>query len=178
MTNGNLAYKKQVVTRKIRPERTENRKNRSKSELNSQKHIKNIYVKDEEEMVRRRVTFLRILYMGAIAFSATFMISKFVAVNDTASKIKSLNRELENIRAYTSQKIFEMERSVDLSEVEKIATTKLGMQRPESYQMIYVDVAQNDVAGVTADEVEGAGNSVKAFFSKVKQNIIELFSIQ
>ena len=176
MTNGNLAYKKQVVTRQIRPERTENRiKKKSKSD--SQRYIKK-YVKDEEEMVRRKVLILRLLYMGAIAFSATFMISKFVAVNDTTSKIKSLNRELENVRAYTSQKIFEMERSVDLSEVERIAATKLGMQRPESYQMIYVDVAQSDMSGVTAGDVEGAGNSMKAFFSKVKQNIIELFSIQ
>lgn len=161
MTNGNLAYKKQVVTKQIRPERIENR-----------------YVKDTDEMVRRRVTFLRILYMGAIAFSATFMIAKFVAVNDTASEIKSLNRELESIRSYTSQKIFEMERNIDLSEVEEIATTKLGMQRPETYQMVYVDVPQDDVSDVTADDVEGAGNTVKSFFSKLGENIVGLFSIK
>lgn len=161
MAYENLAYKKQVTTRRIRPERIENR-----------------YVKEAEEVVRRRVTFLRILYMGAIAFSAAFMISKFVAVNDTASEIKSLNRELENIRAYTSQKIFEMERSVDLGEIEEIATTRLGMQRPESYQIIYVDVAQDDVSDITADDVEGAKNDVKGFLSNLKKNIIELFSIK
>ena len=161
MSNGNLAYKKRVITKPIRPERIENR-----------------YVKDTEEMVRRRVTFLRILYVGAIALSAAFMISKFVAVNDTASEIKSLNKELEGIRAYTSQKIFEMERSVDLSEVEEIASTELRMQRPESYQMIYVDVPRDDKSGITADEVEGAGNDVKEFFSKLKENIVELFSIK
>ena len=116
--------------------------------------------------------------MGVVALAATFMISKFVAVNETAGEIKSLTRELESTRAYTSQRIFEMERSIDLSEVEEIATTRLEMQRPETYQIVYVNVDKEDVSEITAGDVEGAGNDVKSFMTKLKQNIIELFSIK
>ncbi len=161
MVNGNLAYKKQTVTKPIRPKRTD---------INKEK--------DNTEMIRKRVTFLRILYIGVIAASAAFMISKFVSVNETASQIKSLNKELSQIRSYTSQKIFEMERKVDLSEVEEIASTKLGMQRPEGYQTIYVDVPQEDKTEVTAGEVEGAKNSIKSLWGGLKKNIIEFFSIK
>ena len=161
MVNGNLAYKKQTVTKPIRPKRTD---------INKEK--------DNTEMIRKRVTFLRILYIGIIAASAAFMISKFVSVNETASQIKSLNKELSQIRSYTSQKIFEMERKVDLSEVEEIASTRLGMQRPEGYQTIYVDVPQEDKTEVTAGEVEGAKNSIKSLWGGLKKNIIEFFSIK
>ncbi len=161
MVNGNLAYKKQTVTKPIRPKRTD---------INKEK--------DNTEMIRKRVTFLRILYIGVIAASAAFMISKFVSVNETASQIKSLNKELSQIRSYTSQKIFEMERKVDLSEVEEIASTRLGMQRPEGYQTIYVDVPQEDKTEVTAGEVEGAKNSIKSLWGGLKKNIIEFFSIK
>lgn len=161
MVNGNLAYKKQTVTKPIRPKRTDI-----------------IQEKDNTEMMRKRITLLRILYVGAVAASAAFMISKFVAVNETSSQIKSLNKELDTLRSYTSQKIFEMEQKVDLSEVEEIAETRLGMQRPESYQTIYVDVPQDDVTEVTAGEVEGARNSIKAMFNGIKKNIIEFFSIK
>ena len=161
MVNGNLAYKKQITGKPIKPKRLDSGKE-----------------KDTTEMVRKRVTLLRILYIGAIAASAAFMISKFVSVNETSSQIKSLNKELAGIRSYTSQKIIEMERKVDLSEVEEIATTRLGMQRPESYQTIYVDVPQSDKTEVTVGEVEGAKNSIKSFLNGLKKNIIEFFSIK
>ncbi|MBP3360506.1 MAG: hypothetical protein J6N52_06615 [Clostridia bacterium] len=173
MVNGNLAYKKDFVTNPIRPEKTLNKVTVKAKNVTVAKKAK-----DSREMVRRRVTLLRIMYMAVIAFSATFMISKFVTVNDTAGRIQSLNKELASTRSYTSQRIFEMERSVDLSEVEEIASSRLGMQRPESYQMIYVDVEQEDVSEVTAGEVEGAKNELKSMFSKLARNIIELFSIK
>lgn len=173
MVNGNLAYKRDFVTTPKRPEKTLNKATvKGKNIAAAEK------AKDSREMVRRRVTLLRILYMATIAFSATFMISKFVTVNDTAGRIQSLNKELASTRSYTSQRIFEMERSVDLSEVEEIASTRLGMQRPESYQTIYVDVEQEDVSEVTAGEVEGAKNVLKSMFSKLAENIIGLFSIK
>ena len=161
-TGGTVAYKKPQQTVK-KPARAE-------------QNVKSI-VKDKREMLNRKVTLLRIAYMLIIAFSASFMISKYVAVNETASEIRALSKELENTRAYTSQRVYEMERNIDLSEVEEIATTELGMQRPESYQIIYVNVDKDDLSEVTAKDVEGAGNDIKELFRVLKENIVELFSI-
>ncbi len=194
MVNGNLAYKEDMVTRPIKNNRydypryysNDYRRQYSSDAMRSQrvrqaaaKRVQTVktYEKDKREMIHKKTTLLRIVYMLTIALAATFMISKYVAVNETAGEIKSLTKELESTRAHTSQRIFEMERSIDLSEVEEIATTELGMQRPEVYQIVYVNVDKEDVSQITAGDVEGAGNDVKAFLSKVKENIKELFSI-
>ena len=199
MTNGNLAYKNDYVTRNTaRTNHTSrpgssyqyyNRRNtgaeaykktvhpqQKQERLHTQPAVKS-FVKDKNEMAHRRLTLQRIVYMLIIALAASFMISKYVAVRETAGEIKSLQNQLESTRAYTSQRIFEMERNIDLSEVEEIATTELGMQRPESYQIIYVNVDKDDLSELKASEVEGAGNDIKAFMEKLKANILELFSI-
>lgn len=197
MVNGNLAYKNDAVTRPIKVKNTGRRPSyygsyatsaqrsyanayyaqRAQAPVRTQQTVEKVE-KDRREMIHRKLTLLRIVYMGIIAFSAAFMISKFVAVNETAGEIKRLNNELDSMRAYTSQRIFEMEQSIDLSEVEEIATTRLGMQRPESYQIIYVNVDKNDISEVTAGDVEGARNDVKSFAGKIKENIMELFGIK
>lgn len=159
---GNLAYKPSMPKRRIQQDDTE-RKNREK---------------ERAQMIARKVTIFRILYIVTLAFSAMFMISKFVAVYDTEQEIKTLKKNLEQKQSYTSQKIFEMEQSVDLTEVEKIASTELGMQRPEKHQIIYVDVKTNDVTEVTASDVEGIKNRSAGFFDKLKENIIGIFSIK
>lgn len=207
MVNGNLAYKNDAVTRPIKVKNTGKRPSyygsyatsyaqreaiqrgyasrstnayytqRAQAPVQKAQTVKKVE-KDRREMLHRKLTLLRIVYMGIIAFSAAFMISKFVAVNETAGEIKRLNNELDSMRAYTSQRIFEMEQSIDLSEVEEIATTRLGMQRPEPYQIIYVNVDKNDISELTAGEVEGARNDVKSFAGKLKENIMELFGIK
>ena len=158
---GNLAYKPKTSHRQVRLD-IENRR---------------IKEKEHEEMVARRVTTIRILYIVTLALSAIFMISKFVAVYDTEQEIKSLNRQLEQKQSYTSQKIFEMEQSIDLTEIERKAA-KLGMQRPEKHQVIYVDVKTNDLSELTASDVEGLKNRSASFFDKLIQNIVGIFTIK
>lgn len=156
---GNLAYKRETVQIK-KPQK------------------KKINEKEKAQMIARKATLARILYIVILSFSAMFMISKYVAVYDTQQEINSLNRQLEEKRSYATQKIFEMEQSVDLTEVEKIATEKLGMQRPEKHQIVYVNVKQNDKTDVTAQEVEGFGNRVSDWWSGISRNIAEIFSIK
>ena len=114
----------------------------------------------------------------ALALAAGFMISEFVAVHESRSEVSALETKLANAEAATSQKAFELEQSVDLTEIEKEATTRLGMQRPEKYQTIYINVPMEDVTDTTAGAVEGVGNSIKNFFGEFVSNIVEFFSIK
>ncbi|MDO5397644.1 MAG: hypothetical protein Q4G33_06920 [bacterium] len=114
----------------------------------------------------------------ALSVSAAFMISEFVTVNERRDEIAGLEEKLANAEAATSQKSFELEQSVDLTEIEKEATTRLGMQRPEKYQTIYINVPTDDVTHTTAGAVEGVDNSLKNFFNKIFSDIIEFFSIK
>lgn len=92
-----------------------------------------------------------------LALCAGFMISRNVAVYEGKNEVERLQKELNQLKEYSSQKAFELDRSLDLEEIEKMAKTKLGMVRPEKYQTVYVNIKQDDVTEVTANEVEGIG---------------------
>ena len=129
-------------------------------------------------MLNRIKNIRRICAIIVLALSAGFMISEFVAVNETKQQIASLEKNLTSEESVTSQKMFELERSADLSEIEKEATTRLGMQRPEKYQTIYVNVKQNDVTEKTAGAVESLPSRAAAAVKKICGNIISFFSIE
>ena len=118
-----------------------------------------------------------IIEVMALALAAAFMISKFVSVHEGRTQISELETKLANAEAATSQKAFELDQSVDLAQIEKEATTRLGMQRPEKYQTIYINVPMDDVTNTTAGEVEGVDNSIKSFFGNIVRNIVDYFSI-
>ena len=160
---GNLAYKDyppEVETRRIRN--------------NTERAAK----RNQRQMANRKNNFFRISAILVLALAAGFMISQYVAVHESRTVIEELEKKLRAEEAATSQKTFELERSVNLSEIEEEATTRLGMQRPEKHQIIYISVPQNDVTDATSGEVEGVFNSIKSFFGEVGSNIVEFFSIK
>ena len=129
-------------------------------------------VKVDRKRVQKRakkneISYLsKIIYVFVLAASAIFMIAQFVNVNEAESRLAAKQEDYA----------FE-EQSVDLSKIEQEATGRLGMKRPESHQIVYVDVKQDDVTEKTSGEVEGLGNRIAGFFSSAISNIIEFFSI-
>lgn len=166
MEYGNLAYKL--------PERYEEPIHRRKPQTNRVRVVK----RNHEQMLIRNKIMRRICVVVVIAMSAGFMISEFVTVNETQQQVASLRKELDEIESVTSQMVFDMEQSVDLAEVEKQATARLGMQRPEKYQTVYVNVRQDDYTESTAGEVEGIGNGIVSLFKNISGNIVQFFSIK
>lgn len=91
----------------------------------------------------------------AFALCAGFMISRNVTAYESQNEVKELQKELNSLKEYSSQKAFELDKSLDLESVEETAKNKLNMVRPEKYQTVYVNIKQEDVTEVTADSVEG-----------------------
>ena len=121
--------------------------------------------------------FKPIIFALILSAAAYYMISKNVVLYETNQEIKQKQSELTELETYTSQRAFELEQSVDLATVEHIATTKLNMQRPESYQIEYVSLKRDDVTEITANEVEGVKNKVNKAAQGVKRNIVGIFTI-
>ena len=161
MEYGNLAYKDY----QYHPARKKPQQNKA----DKRKH---------NQMLNRRKNIRRICAIIMVSLAASFMISEFVSVNETKQQVALLEKELTAEESITSQKMFELEQSVDLSEIEEEATTRLGMQRPERYQMIYVNVKQNDVTEKTAGEVESLPSRIASSLKKLGSNIVSFFSIE
>lgn len=127
---------------------------------------------------QRRLNFFVICAIVALFMAAYFMISKNVQVFETGDRVKKLESELSMLESTTSQKIFELEQSVDLNVVERVATTRLNMQRPEKYQIVYLNVNTDDVTEITADDVEGVKNQIGNAAEKMKKNFIGIFDFR
>ena len=157
MIYGNLAYKyDNNKTTKVKTSGEKNNKKNKKNDLSYGGKIAMVLV---------------------VAFAAVFMIIQYVTVNETASDLKVAIAEYNFQKSVTAQKSFELEQSVDLSKIEAEATSRLGMQRPESHQVVYLDVKKSDVTTKTAGEVEGFSNRFSNMMNNIKSNIVEFFSI-
>ncbi len=136
---------------------------------------KEITADRKKQTVKTRAVF--VTYVLAVILAAIFMIGKNVAVYEGELKVEELSESLAAVESYTSQKRFELEEHIDLTEVEEIATTKLGMQRPGKNQIVYVDIKQDDVCELTSKEVEGVGNNVSRMMTNIKDGICDIFGI-
>ena len=90
-----------------------------------------------------------------LALCAGFMISRNVAVYEKRNEAMMLQKDLNELKEYSSQKAFELEQSINLEEIERWARDEQNMTRPEKYQIVYVNIKQDDVTEVTAKDVEG-----------------------
>ncbi len=90
-----------------------------------------------------------------LALCAGFMISRNVAVYESRNEVITLQKELNELKEYSSQKAFELEQSMDLEEIERWARETKNMTRPEKYQIVYVNIKQDDITEVKANDVEG-----------------------
>ncbi len=134
-------------------------------------------VKRVEKPVKQKLNFKIVFFAVLVSFAAYFMISKQVAVFESDKEISKLQGQLEELKSKEVQKTFELEQTVDLEEVEKAATTRLNMQRPEQGQKVYVNVVGEDVTEITSKEAESVKNKVSDIADAVKKNIIGIFSI-
>lgn len=150
--DGNLAYEVEVQERSTRiQDNVSKRKQQTKTKA-----------KVQTAKLHKTIGICAVL----LALCAGFMISRNVAVYESKNETKELQKELNQLREYSSQKAFELDQSLDLEQIEEIATTELNMTRPEKYQIVYVNIKQDDVTEVKAKDVEGMGRVFGIFGEK------------
>ena len=91
-----------------------------------------------------------------------------------ASEVNDLTRELEDMKVRNTQVSFDIVAGVDYNEVEHKAISEFGMQHPESYQNVYVDVVQSDYVELINEKsekkglVEGLISGVQSFLAYIR----------
>lgn len=93
----------------------------------------------------------------AIALSLVFIIATAflyanAALMQASSEVTNLTKELEDMKVRNTQVSFDIVSGVDYNDVEQKAITQFGMQHPESYQNVYVNVVQNDYAELASEK--------------------------
>ena len=92
--------------------------------------------------VRRKYT-LMIFVLVILGLALTYRYSLVISIND---QIRRQNAELETIISKNNQIQKEISKETDLDKVRLLAESKLGMQKPDNHQIIYIRVPRKDHA--------------------------------
>lgn len=118
---------------------------------------------------RRFIKRVRLIFCLGIVFAiACGVLYGNARIIQASSRVSELQAELKKVTEDNTQKLLDLEKSLDLKKVEEIATTELGMKRPEKYQIVYVDVQQNDYGEVTQTEKP---EPLQGTFGAIRQSI-------
>ncbi len=117
--------------------------------------------------VRMAVALLSVFGVAlGILFTNAVIIEKSSAVNDMQAQLNALTEA-------NNQTVLDIERSLDLKKIEEIAIGELGMKHPDKYQVVYVNVEQNNYGEIgSGDDQKGFGGTMVAM-GKGAQQIVE-----
>ena len=85
--------------------------------------------------------FLYIIAAFAIGF---LVVSRYVAVEESGRELRAARNELTEIESRNEHLQRQIDRGIDLSEVERIAIEEFGMRRLERHQMFYININSNN----------------------------------
>lgn len=99
--------------------------------------------------------------IGFIFACALLIVYRYVMIWETGANAERLKNTYAAVSAENENIQAQLNTCIDLKELEKIAHERLGMIRPERYQMIYIDMQNNDRSETVKEEsADASQNSV------------------
>ena len=157
-------YQYETSPRKIEPnERREKRKENIK--LVKDLPRQEIKISKEQKMKHRKATLL-VLAIFAVLFTISYRNTK---INEKFNEMQTLKTEVSSLQKENEQLQVTIENSLNLSNIEKQAKEKLGMQKLTNKQTIYVNLPKKDYIETATEKVEI--NENKNWFEKFVDKI-------
>lgn len=104
--------------------------------------------------IKRMRAFATFAGVFAVALGLLFTNAMII---EKSSTVNDMQNELSELTEANNQMVLDIEKNLDLKKIEEIAINELGMKRPDKYQVVYVNVQQNDYAEVAKAEKESSG---------------------
>lgn len=174
----NYAYQYETSPRKIKPEYdTPKRKNNSNKNIASKtakpkiksKKIQNKIKAKEAKLARINFSIVMVVSLICILF----MMYRTVKINEAFNEVQTLTKQVSNIEKENSQISVNIQNSLNLSNIEKIAASTLGMQKLSSKQTTYITLDTKDYVEVNSNNTKQEEN--KSFFEKILDKISQWF---
>jgi len=98
---------------------------------------------------------------------------RYAQIADINFKISSKERQYEELRNENSRLKVAIENATNLSKITQIAQEELGMQKPDKYQIVYIEVPKTSFT-VTSEQYKEDVEKDTTFLAKLV-NKIEMF---
>ena len=144
-------YEYSTSPRKLQPEYNP-RKREKKNNLKVVKDLPRQEVKMSKEQIKRRKNIaLIVVAIFVVLLTVSYRNSQ---INEKFSQVQKLKKELSSIQKENEQLKVNIENSLNLNNVEKIAKEKLGMQKLTNRQTLYVSLPKRDYVEAATEEVK------------------------
>jgi len=159
-------YEYSTSPRKLQPEYNP-RKRAKKNNLKVVKDLPRQEVKMTKEQIKRRKNIaLIVVAIFVILLTVSYRNSQ---INEKFSQVQKLKKELSSIQKENEQLKVNIENSLNLNNVEKIAKEKLGMQKLTNRQTLYVSLPKRDYVEAATEEVKKEED--KNWFQKIVDSL-------
>lgn len=163
-------YQYETSPRKLQPE-YEPRKNPYEKKKSSTQKVKKQNVKKQSK--KQMKPKAKLVICVAIGFAILFAISyQNSLITESFNQKEELKKNLGSIEKENEQLKVNIEKSLNLNNVEQSAKEMLGMQKLNNSQKIYINLPKKDYIESSAEEVVIQENT--SFWQKIIQNINNL----
>ena len=174
MGSRGYAYQYETSPRKLEPEydipkkKSQKKLVKPKTKANLKKSQEKIKEK-EAKVAQRNFVMVMIIVLGCILL----MMYRNVKINESFSKVQALTRDISAIEKENSQISVNIQNNLNLSNIESIATSTLGMQKLSNKQTIYIALDTKDYVEVSANK--NVNKKDEGFLKKLWKKVCEIF---
>ncbi|MBO5009025.1 MAG: cell division protein FtsL [Clostridia bacterium] len=143
----------------------------SHAQKSREKHIER---KNTIKIEKRALCRLLVVSIFALFVAASALVYVNVMTLRASTEVDALEKQLAIATEKNKQKEIEITQKLDMKVIEKKAVEKLGMQKPDNNQIMYIDVKKD-----TYSEAVKQKSNISSFFGGIKNalgSIVEYFS--
>ena len=168
----NYNYQYETSPRKVRPEYETKRKINQRKKYEEQIKInekqRKESIKLEKKKHHKNVAFIMAIFLIllAISYRSSLINEKFSALQkdkETLSAIQKTNDQLE----------VSIESSLNLKNIEETAKEKLGMQKLDNNQKVYVNLDKKDYVEASTEDIDITTAEEQNWFIKIINKILK-----
>lgn len=163
-------YEYGTTPRKLQPEynpQKQKKQKKYKEQLKINEKQKRENMKLEKKKHNKNVAFIIAIFLIllAISYRSSLINERFSAIQkdkETLSALQKTNDQLE----------VSIESSLNLKNVEEVAKDKLGMQKLENDQKVYVNLDKKDYVEASSEDIEIETKEDTNWFMKILNNLL------
>ncbi len=140
-------YEYETSPRKEEPEYIPNRRRKNKNTIHNEEELRKKLRKAQVMQTRKNVK--HILEIGLVFIVLLTISYRYALINSRFTEKESLKSTLSNIQKQNAQLRVSIEQGMNINNIEQAAKEKLGMQKLDNNQKVYVNLHKKDYVETT-----------------------------
>ena len=126
---------------------------------------------------QRRKAKTGILFQVSLLLALGLIVGvRYASITEINYRNQALQKQLDTVNSEVQRRRVELDSSMSLTQLAEIAETELGMQKPQPYQIKYVEVERIDQTELADVELTGTTDET-SWLERVRGSVLEFLGI-